>query len=58
MLKNHDNPTEIEEVYSCNFMPIEQLEGAGVDQYDIDILKPIIKTLQDKMKAEQIFSIL
>jgi tRNA C32,U32 (ribose-2'-O)-methylase TrmJ len=53
-LRNHDCFTEIKETYLCNFMTISQLKAAGVDKYDIDILRPIIKEIKEQYKRKSI----
>ena len=42
--------TEVEDVYRCNFMTIAQLRAAGVDEEDINKLKPVIKELVRREK--------
>jgi hypothetical protein len=47
-LRNHGCDTEIRDTYICNFRTVTQLKAAGVDKYDIDILRPIIKEIEDR----------
>jgi hypothetical protein len=47
-LKNHRNDTEVRDTYVCNFMTVAQLKKAGVDKFDIDILRPIIKDIENR----------
>jgi hypothetical protein len=46
-LRNHDETTIVRDTYICNFRSVSQLQKAGVDKYDIDILRPIIKEIKD-----------
>jgi hypothetical protein len=45
-LRNHRKTTEIRETYACNFMTEKELREHGVDEFDIDILKPIVEEIQ------------
>jgi hypothetical protein len=48
MLHAHGESTMVRDCYICNFRTVEQLRRAGVDDYDIQILKPIIKEIQER----------
>lgn len=42
--------TNIEETFSCNFMTVAQMKSASVDEFDIEILRPIVKRIQARKK--------
>lgn len=45
--KSHDPGTPVEEALrDCGMTSIAKMRAAGVDNYDIDILRPSIKALQ------------
>lgn len=47
-LKNHGCDTIVKDTYMCNFYTVNQLQEMGVDDYDIELLKPIIKEIERK----------
>lgn len=47
-LKNHGCDTIVEDTLKCNFMDESMMRRRGVDEYDIKILKPIIKEIKRK----------
>ncbi len=49
-IQNHGCTTEIEDTFSCNFMDEEEMRSRGVDEYDIEILKPVINEIKRKRK--------
>lgn len=48
--RNHRCDSIVEDTLVCGFESLEKLVAAGVDQYDIDILMPIIKEIERKRK--------
>ena len=48
IIRTHDQPTIAEDVYESNFLTVSQLRAAGVDEYDIKVLKPIIREIERK----------
>lgn len=42
-IRNHDEVTIVAETYLCNFKTECQLRKAGVEEYDIEVLRPVIK---------------
>ena len=50
MMREHDEPTMVEDCYKSNFMNLKQLKQNKVDPFDIEILKPIIKEIERKNK--------
>ncbi len=47
-LSNHGCDTIVEDTFRCNFMDEPTMRRRGVDEYDIEILKPIIKEIKRK----------
>lgn len=47
-LTNHGCDTIVEDTLRCNFMDEAAMRRRGVDEYDIEILKPIIKEIKRK----------
>ncbi len=48
MLRDHDEPTMVEDCFRANFMDVETMRKIGVDEYDIEALKPIVKEIERK----------
>lgn len=46
--KNHGCDTIVEDTFMCNFMDEAAMRRRGIDEYDIEILKPIIKEIKRK----------
>ncbi len=46
---NHGCDTIVEDTLRCNFMDEAEMRRRGVDDYDIEILKPIIKEIKRKL---------
>lgn len=42
-LRNHGETTMVTDTFRCNYMTVTQMRKAGVDEYDIEILRPVIK---------------
>lgn len=51
-LKNHGEDTIVEDTFKCNFMTIEAMKKADVDDFDIEILAPIVREIQRKLKLK------
>jgi len=47
-LKNHGCDTIVEDTFICNFMNVAEMKRRGVSEYDIEILKPIVKEINRK----------
>lgn len=47
-LSNHGCDTIVEDTFRCNFMDEPTMRRRGIDEYDIEILKPIIKEIKRK----------
>ena len=50
ILRDSRQPTYVREALETNFMSISVMRFRGVDEYDIQILKPIVKEIQRKLK--------
>lgn len=50
LLLQYDQPGMAEDVYRENFMTVKQLREAGVEEGDINVLKPIIAEIKRKDK--------
>ena len=50
-LQNHDQPSMVRETYECNFMTEQQLRACGVDEIDIETLRPIIKEIVSRRRV-------
>lgn len=48
MIRQHGNSTEVEDCFKENFMDIETMKAIGVDDYDIEILEPVVKEIERK----------
>lgn len=48
IIETHGEQTIAEDVFRCNFMSIETMKKIGVDEHDIEILKPIVKEIERK----------
>ena len=48
MMRDHDQPTMVEDCFGANFMDIETMKAIGVDEFDIEVLKPIVKEIERK----------
>ena len=51
LIRGHGEGTEATDTYSANFMTVAQLRAAGVDDDDIEILRPTIKEITACRKA-------
>ena len=47
-LRNHGCDTIVEDTLCCNFLSINEMEKIGIDEFDIEILKPIVKEIERK----------
>ncbi len=50
MIKDHGISTPVEDCYGANFLTVKQLKSIGVDEHDIEVLKPVIKEIERKRK--------
>jgi hypothetical protein len=39
-----------EDIFKCNFMSIKTMKAIGVEESDIEVLKPIVKEIERKNK--------
>lgn len=51
LMRLHRESTLVEHMLKENFMSIRQMRSAGVDEYDIDLLKPVVKEIERKRKV-------
>lgn len=49
---DHGTKAAVKEALVCNFMDIETMREIGVNEGDIEILKPLIEELQQKDNPE------
>ena len=47
-LRNHGEDSIVEDTFRCNFMDEAKMRRHGVDEFDIEILKPVIKEIKRK----------
>jgi hypothetical protein len=47
-LQNHGCDTIVEDTFKCNFMSVAKMKRVGVDNMDIEVLKPIVKEINRK----------
>lgn len=50
MMRDHDQPTMVEDCFRANFMDIKTMRSIGIDESDIKVLKPIVKEIERKRK--------
>lgn len=50
-LKNHGENTIVKDTFMCNFMSVATMKKAGVDDFDIELLTPIVKEIERKQKG-------
>lgn len=50
IVKGHGNSSIIEEAFSCNSMTVRQMRASGVDESDIEALRPCVKEVERKQK--------
>jgi len=48
MMRDHDQPTMVEDCFAANFMSIETMKEIGVDESDIEVLAPIVREIERK----------
>ena len=48
MIRQHGITTEVEDCLSSNFMDVETMRSIGVDEFDIEVLEPIVKEIERK----------
>lgn len=53
IIAGHGIDTTIEEAYECNYCTIAELRRYGVDEYDINLLRPVVKAVKDKRKTQE-----
>lgn len=54
MMKEHDEPTMVEDCFGNNFMTIAEMREIGVDESDIEALEPIVKEIERKQALANI----
>ena len=47
-LLNHECDTIVEDTFRCNFMDLAAMRRRGVDEFDVEALKPIVKEIERK----------
>lgn len=52
LIEAHGCTTEAEDVYRACFISAEGLKKMGVDERDIELLKPVIKEIERKRKLD------
>lgn len=50
IIDQHGEDSIAEDIFQCNFMSIKTMRSIGVDEYDIKLLKPIVKEIERKKK--------
>lgn len=50
IVKAHGLGTEIRDALGCNFLTVAQMRKAGVDEYDIEALRPIVNEILKRNK--------
>lgn len=50
MMRDHDNDVIAKDCLGANFMNIKKMKRIGVDESDIEILKPIVKDIERRME--------
>lgn len=53
-LNMHDEFTYCKHIYQCNFHTVKELQDMGVDESDIEALKPIIAEMERKRRLNAI----
>jgi hypothetical protein len=48
MIRQHGINTEVEDCFRENFMDVETMRSIGVDEFDIEVLEPIVKEIERK----------
>lgn len=48
MMRDHDEPTMVEDCFGANFMDIDTMRKIGVDESDIEVLTPIVNEIERK----------
>ena len=50
MQREHDQPTMVEDALKGNFLTVKEMRSRGIDEFDIDVLEPIVKEVERKRK--------
>lgn len=50
IIDQHKEDSIAEDIFLCNFMSIKTMRSISVDEYDIKLLKPIVKEIERKKK--------
>lgn len=50
MMRDYGESTMVEECLRANFLTVEEMRKAGVEEVDIEILRPVINEIQRKRK--------
>ena len=53
MIKDSGISTEVEDCFAANFVDIETMKKIGVDENDIELLKPVVLEIERKRKLLQ-----
>jgi hypothetical protein len=51
-LINHRDETVVRHMFECNYMSIPTMRRSGVDEFDINTLRPIIKEINRRNKLK------
>jgi hypothetical protein len=51
-LVNHNEPVIVADTFKANFMTVEEMQKKGIEQQDINILKPIIESILNGIKQQ------
>lgn len=52
IIRTHGESTIATDVFSANFMSLADMKAAGVDESDIEVLKPIVEERERRRKFE------
>jgi len=50
MIRDHHEDSMVEDCFSANFMTIDEMRRIGVDESDIEVLKPIVSEIERKRR--------
>ena len=53
MIRQHSNTTEVEDCFRENFMSVKTMREIGVDEYDIEVLEPLVKEIERKRALKE-----
>lgn len=53
MIGDHKESIMVEDCFGANFMDVKTMRSIGVDESDIEVLKPIVVEIERKQKLAQ-----